>query len=317
VSAIEVRPFRRGDREQLTDLINAHAQAVVPGVRASVNTVLSQLERDPGEFITDPWVMQRLTLVAQQKDRVAAAAHLLRYHADERAGESYRGLAEIRWFVFWPQAPEGNEYWSDATQAAAQLMAACLRQFGQWHATSYGADGDLPVLGVYGVPEQWPHLRELYHRSGFVHDGHTEVVYLARVDQLPRQEAPPLAGLRVARSVGINGTRFAAILHQSAVGYIEVEIAAETERHPRQGGWADIGNLHVLPDYQRRGIATWLLGQAADWLALAGVDRLLDYSLLDGPDETGQDYTAYRAFNAKVGFTELTRTARGWTRTPT
>jgi mono/diheme cytochrome c family protein len=86
-----------------------------------------------------------------QRDRVAAAAHLFRYYADERAGESYRGLAEIRWLVFWPQAPEGNKYTSDATQAAAQLMAACLRQFGQWHATCHGADGDLPVLGVYGV----------------------------------------------------------------------------------------------------------------------------------------------------------------------
>jgi GNAT superfamily N-acetyltransferase len=317
VSDIEVRPFRRSDREQLTDLINAHAQAVVPGVRASVNTVLSQLERDPGEFITDPWVNERMTLVAQQRDRVAAAAHLLRYHADERAGESYRGLAEIRWFVFWPQAPEGNKYWSDATQAAAQLMAACLSQLEQWHPTSQGADGDLPVLGVYGVPEQWPHLRELYRRSGFVHDGHTEVVYLARIDQLPRSETPPIAGLRIARSVGINGTRFSGLLGSQAVGYIEVEIAAETERHPRQGGWADIGNLHVLPDYQRQGIATWLLGAAADWLVLAGVDRLLDYSWLDGPDETGQDYSAYRAFNAKVGFTELTRTARGWTRMPT
>ena len=47
MSSVEVRPFRRGDREQLTALVNAHVQAVVPGVSVSVNTVLSQLERDP------------------------------------------------------------------------------------------------------------------------------------------------------------------------------------------------------------------------------------------------------------------------------
>lgn len=29
--AIEVRPFRRRDRDQLTQLVNAHAAAVVPG----------------------------------------------------------------------------------------------------------------------------------------------------------------------------------------------------------------------------------------------------------------------------------------------
>jgi hypothetical protein len=52
MSSIEVRPFRRSDRAQLTDLVNAHAEAVVPGMSVSVNAVLSQLERDPGEFIS-------------------------------------------------------------------------------------------------------------------------------------------------------------------------------------------------------------------------------------------------------------------------
>ena len=84
MSAIEVRPFRRGDRDQLTKLVNAHAGAVVPGMSVSVHTVLSQLEREPGEFITDPWVSDRATLVAEQGGRVAAAAHLLRYFSDDR-----------------------------------------------------------------------------------------------------------------------------------------------------------------------------------------------------------------------------------------
>ena len=61
----------------------------------SVHAVLSQLERQPGEFITDPWVSERATLIAEQGSRVAAAAHLLRYFPDERAGADYRGLGEI------------------------------------------------------------------------------------------------------------------------------------------------------------------------------------------------------------------------------
>jgi hypothetical protein len=44
--SVEVRPFRRGDRDQLTALVNAHVQAVVPSVSVSINTVMSQLERD-------------------------------------------------------------------------------------------------------------------------------------------------------------------------------------------------------------------------------------------------------------------------------
>jgi len=61
-------------------------------------------------------------------------------------------------------------------------------------------------------------------------------------------------------------------------------------------------------------VATWLLGQAADWLGLAQVGRLLDYAWLAGTDPGGLDYAGYRAFLPAAGFRELTRTRRGWTR---
>ncbi|WP_374192033.1 GNAT family N-acetyltransferase, partial [Streptomyces clavuligerus] len=76
MSALTVRPFRREDRDQLTALVNAHAAAVVPGATASVNTVLGSLERRPEEYITDPWVAERATLVAERDGRIVAAAHL-------------------------------------------------------------------------------------------------------------------------------------------------------------------------------------------------------------------------------------------------
>ena len=211
MSAVQVRPFRRADREQLTALVNAHIQAVVPGVTVSVNTVLSQLERDPGEFIVDPWVAERATLVAEQRRRVVAAAHLLRHGAGEDVGPAYRDSAEINWLLFWPEA----SYWPDSAAAAAALMDACLDQFRSWGVDHWHADGTLPAPGVYGVPEQWPHVRALYERAGFVHqertgsehDGHTEIVLLAMVEELPRPAEPPVGGLRLGRALGVNGTR--------------------------------------------------------------------------------------------------------------
>ena len=316
MGSTQVRSFHRRDRQQLTDLVNAHAAAVVPGMGVSVSTVLSELERHPGEFIVDPWVSERVTLVAEQRDRVAAAAHLLRYYADERAGKAYRGSGEIRWLVFWPEAPAGNPYWPDATEAAEELIAACITQLEQWGVSPQSADGDLPVPGVYGVPEQWPHIQSLYERFGFTHAGHTEVVYLAEVADLARPPEPPIAGLSVRRSVGMNGTRLSAVLGDELIGYIEVETFEEGERLSRHGGWANVGNLHISGQHSRRGVATWLLGQAAGWLRLAQVERLLDYAWLEGQDPAGQDYTGYRAFLAASGFTELTRTKRGWTRSP-
>jgi len=314
MSDIQVRPFRRGDRDQLTQLVNAHAGAVVPGMSVSVSTVLGSLERQPGEFIEDPWVSERITLVAELRSRIAAAAHLLRYFPDERAGQAYRDAGEIRWLLYWPLAPDGNPCWPDATEGAEALMAACITQFGSWGVTRQYAGGELPVPGVYGVPEQWPHIAGLYQRAGFSHIGHTEVVYLAQVQDLPVPAGVPLPGLELRRSVGINGCRLSAVLGEDVTGYIEIEILDEGERLARHGGWADVGNLHVMPSYRRRGVGSWLLGRAADWLRLAGVSRLLNYAWLEGTDPGGLNYDDYRAFLLAVGFRELTRTARGWTR---
>jgi GNAT superfamily N-acetyltransferase len=317
MSDVQVRPFRRTDRDQLTHLVNAHAEAVVPGMSVSVNRMLGSLERQPGEFIVDPWVSERVTLVAEQRSRIAAAAHLLRYYPDDRAGPAYRDAGEIRWLLYWPLAPAGNPFWPDVTGAAEALIAACTDVFGRWGVTSQHAEGELPVPGVYGVPEQWPHIAALYRRAGFTHTGHTEVVYLAMVEDLPspaRNPDPPLDGLALSRSVGINGCRLSAVLGEEVIGYIETEILDEGERWSRHGGWADVGNLDVAAGYRRRGVGSWLLGQAADWLRLAGVSRLLDYAWLEGTDPAGQSDDDYRAFLPAVGFRELTRTARGWTR---
>jgi GNAT superfamily N-acetyltransferase len=284
----------------------------------SVNRMLGSLERQPGEFIVDPWVSERVTLVAEQRSRIAAAAHLLRYYPDDRAGPAYRDAGEIRWLLYWPLAPAGNPFWPDVTGAAEALIAACTDVFGRWGVTSQHAEGELPVPGVYGVPEQWPHIAALYRRAGFTHTGHTEVVYLAMVEDLPspaRNPDPPLDGLALSRSVGINGCRLSAVLGEEVIGYIETEILDEGERMSRHGGWADVGNLDVAAGYRRRGVGSWLLGQAADWLRLAGVSRLLDYAWLEGTDPAGQSHDDdYRAFLPAVGFRELTRTARGWTR---
>src|SRR5919202_355256 len=304
MSSVEVRPFRRTDREQLTHLVNVHAAAVIPGVSVSVNTVMSQLEREPAEFVVDPWVIQRVTLVAEQRRRVVAAAHLLRYADEAGVGQAYRDSAEIRWFLFWPEAP----YWPDSTDAADALIAACVAQLDGWRVSDQGADGALPVPGVYGVPEQWPHVRATYERAGFHHEGRTEVVYMANVDEIPRPPEPPISGLTLRRSVGINGTRLSATLGAEVVGYIEVESREDGGRLPRNGGWADIGNLHVAERYRRQGVGAWLVGQAAEWLHLARLDRVLDYAW---PEQR-----EYGAFLQKVGFRELTRTKRGWRRTP-
>jgi len=305
---IQVRPFNRADRDQLAALVNAHVAAVVPGISVSVQTVLSQLEREPGEFVVDPWVVERATLIAEQRGRIVAAAHLLRYGADEEVGETYRDIGEIRWLLYWPPAP----FWPDSAEAADLLAVACHAQLARWRVRRRCADGTLPAPGVYGVPEQWPHVRETYQRAGFTEVGRTEVVFLAAVEDLPRPappRSPPPPGtsaLVARRSLGVSGTRISAVRDGESVGYVELDTnLGDAARLSRWGGWADVGNLWVVEEHRRQGVGTWLLGQASGWLRLAGVTRLLDYAAVDDD--------GYAAFLRRVGFTELTRTERGRT----
>ncbi|WP_433376978.1 GNAT family N-acetyltransferase [Actinoplanes sp. CA-142083] len=293
-----IRTFVRSDREQVTSLVNAHIAAVVPGASVSVQALMSQLEREPGEFIVDRWVRDRVTLVAEQRGRVVAAAHLLRYRDDAGTAENYRNAGEIRWLVCWPNAP----YWPDAEEAGETLAVACHAQLQRWDVTRRYATGTLPAPAVYGVPENWPHIRAIYEHIGFRNEGRTEIVFVARVDKIARPEAQ----LTTRRTVGINGTRITAVRGAEDVGYIEVDTNLDAgPRVSRLGAWADIGNLWVEPAHRRHGVGRWLVGQAADWLELGGATRLLDYS--------DAEETDYQAFLTKVGFTVLTRTVREFT----
>lgn len=301
MSTCQVRPFRRADRNQVTALVNAHVQAVVPGMSVSVNSVLSQLEREPDEFIVDPWVIERVTLVAEQRGRIAAAAHLLRYGDGAEVGAGYRDAGEIRWLLCWPDAP----FWTDATAAGDAVAAAAVTFLIRSGASRVYADGALPAPGVYGLPAQWPHVHAILHRAGFTVGDRTEIVFLADIDSLART-SPPLPELSLTRTLGINGTRFSALLDGDVVGYLEVEgCNGDAGRAVQHHGWADLGNLHVEEPHRRRGIASWLLGHAAEWLRLGHIDRVLGYATPDGADDI--------AFLEHAGFTELTRTTRGWT----
>jgi GNAT superfamily N-acetyltransferase len=304
MTAFEVRLFNRGDRDQLTALVNAHAEVVVPGVAVPVNGVLSQLEREPGEFVVDPWVVSRTTLVAEQRGRIAAAAHLLRYGAGVEVGEVYRDAGELRWLLCWPRA----SFWPDSLEAGHAVAAAAVDFLSRSGATRLYADGALPAPGVYGIPQQWPHVRELLEHAGFAPGEQTEIVYVADVAELPRPEAS-LPGLALTRTLGVNGTRLSALLGGEVIGYVEVApCTGDSARFVRHEGWADVGNLHVVEAHRRRGVGGWLLGRAAEWLRLGHVDRLLDYTM---PQEEG-----YIAFLEHSGFRELTRTTRGWARRP-
>ncbi|MGP3970596.1 N-acetyltransferase [Streptomyces sp. 6N223] len=297
-----IRPFRRDDREQLTALVNAHIAAAVPGLSVSVNAVLSRLDREPDEPLVDPWVAERVTLVAEQRARVVAAAHVRRYGAGPEVARAYRNAGEIQWLLYWPMASAGD---ADAAPAAQGLMAACLALFDRWGVAARWADAELPAPAAYGVTEQWPHIAALFQESGFRQEGNTEQVLIADVAELPRPAADA-CGLEIRRVLGVNGTRFTALTSKGAeAGYIEIDTTIhDTGRFTPHAGWADIGNLEADPFEP---VATALLAHAADWLRLARVDRLLAYAI---PEDDADEL----ALLPTLGFRHLTTIRRGWVR---
>ncbi|WP_232660382.1 GNAT family N-acetyltransferase [Pseudonocardia sp. TRM90224] len=296
---IEIRPFRRSDRDQLTALVNAHIDAVLPGVSVSPNAVLGQLERSPDEPIVGPWIVARETLVALRDGVLAAAVHLVRYGDDNRVGADMRGTGELTWLLFRPQ--EGAV--ADALCAAG---LATLRRLG---VTSIHADGGLPAPATYGVPARWPHVAAALDRAGFRPGERIEAVLVADLADLPGATGRPDLALRF--ELGDNAPRFSAVHGDRVVGHYEVQsdlTAGGTLS--RLDGWADTWSLYVEPDFRRRGVATWLVGHAADRLRFGGARRLLDYAVI-APESDVEP--GLLPFLTAIGFRELTRTTRGWT----
>jgi hypothetical protein len=215
----EIRAFRRADGEQVTALVNAHVQAVLPGGSLPQNAVMGQLERDAGEFIVDPWVAERRILVAEERGRIVAAALLHRYADEERVGEWYRNSGSIQWLVCWRDA----SYWPDAAAAGEALVERCVEQLESWNVGALHAGGGLPAPAVYGIPDSWTHIAQLYEHAGFAHTGRVEVILVANIADIPRPTQAPIDGLQARREFGVNGTRFSATRDGHPIGLVEVD----------------------------------------------------------------------------------------------
>ena len=290
---VVVRRFDRRDRDQLTELINLHVAAVIPGVVLSVNTVLSQLEREPGESILDPWVGERCCLVAEFEHRIVAAALLHRFRADEDVSDSYRGVGDVRWMVCHV----------DAITEGQVLLAAAMEQMRRWGVTAVGFDCALPAPGCYGIPDTMPHLRVLLTEAGFGEPARREFVLAARCENLLGTDVD---GASIVRAVGTLGTRFTLSVDEDVRGYIEVcPPSTDLTRSFAATQWADVGNLILADGVDPALVIPALLSTAARWLLLGAVTRLIDYWAAD------VDPSEYLTELHRAGFQTLVRNDRG------
>ena len=289
-----VRSFERHDRDQLTELVNLHIASVIPGVAVSVNTVMSQLEREPLEAIVDPWVIERRCLVAtDDQDRLHAAALLHRFGSGPEVGADFADAGEIRWLICR----------TDQLDMGRLLMDACLAVLDAWQVRVRYADGSLPAPACYGVPDTWPHIRSLYSEAGFTPVREETVLMVHCTDLI--QTRPETWEQR--RSVGTLGTRFDLSQDGNALGFIEVcQLSGEVARSSTSRGWADVGNLVVEDGVDPDTVVPHLYSVGAEWLLLGGIETLIDYHSEEDPE-------GHRLLLERCGFKTLVTNARGWT----
>jgi GNAT superfamily N-acetyltransferase len=290
-------PFTHDRLEQLTYLVNVHTSAVVPGWAVPEAVIAARLERDPGERVVNPWVVERRTLVAIERDRVVAATHLLRYGADERVGPAYKGQSEIAWLLAWPNACE----------AGADLLETAIRQLKAWQAPRFDAFGTGLDMGDSGIPDAWPHIAELARNAGFVPDPErTEYLHAGWIPEDPAPVAP-VAGLSFRRTAVDDCTRFTALLDDKEIGIFDVNTIEGLER-PAMRGWASPWNLWIEPEHRNKGIGSWLVRSACPWLRLAGADRMaVETAADDHANGSGRFYE-------RLGWPQIAVFERAWSR---
>ncbi len=285
----------------LQALVNAHVDAAVPGWALPATHLRERLNRNPDQYVTDPWVRERLTLCALERGRLVAATHLLRYGVGPAVGPDYHNAGDLAWFLFWPDSPD----------AGHQLLAAAHEQMAAWAVSRvYAWDAGLPVAFLNGVPDVWPHIAATLSVAHHQPDpDRREAVYGGWLVQIPPPGAAPLPNLTVQRTLGRRATRFTALADGQPVGHCEC--AADLTQGgaiPALGGWAELAELQVAEGWRSRGIGAWLVRHAVAWLRLGGCERvLLSVAADDEARGAGRFYQ-------RLGWTALLRCQRAWSR---
>lgn len=294
-------PFEAEHLAAMLALVNAHVDTVIPGWALPEAYLFERLQRNPEQYVIDPWVSARATLVAIERGRLVAAVHLLRYGAGADVAPDYQNAGDLAWFLFWPEAAE----------SAASLLAAAHEQLAVWDVgRAYAWDAGLPVGLVSGVADEWPHIAQALAAAGYAPTaGNREAVYGGRLPQVTVPPNPPLPNLTVRRTMGREQARFTAWEEDRAVGFCECTAdLTHGGALPALRGWAELCELHVTEGRRGRGVGAWLVQQASAWLRLGGCDRIvLSVAAADEARGAGRFYQRF-------GWEALSRWRRGWGR---
>ena len=260
---VRTAPLDPSHLHQTLALANSHLGTMVPGWSLTPDYFRERLNRNPEEYVVDPWVVERKSIVGIVRDRVCAAAHLLRYGDDTR----WSGVGEIAWILFWPRERE----------AGAAVLSECRRQMRAWQVTKEQISVSLFVPVCVGIPDVWPHIGGLMEQSGYsANDDIDESVYGGSLEGISGPCGPPIKGASIQREVGNLSTRFVARLEGRDIACCEcIPDLTAGGQLPALAGWAELAELETCETMRNRGVGSWIVRHAVEWLRLAGCERIV------------------------------------------
>jgi len=222
-----------------------------------------RLQSEPQEYITDPWVVERKSIVGIVKDRVCAAAHLRRYGDDTR----WKGTGDIGWILFWPEEREAGE----------AVMTECRRQMKAWQVVDEQLSGPLPVPACVGIPDVWPHVSGLVEQFGYsANEDIDQSVYGGTLNEISAPSEPPVSDVTIHREAGEFGTRFVARLDGNDIAHCEcISDLTQGGQLPALAGWAELSEVATSETMRNQGVGSWVVWHAVEWLRLAKCDRVV------------------------------------------
>jgi GNAT superfamily N-acetyltransferase len=262
----------------LQALINAHLEMAIPGWALPAEYIAERLDCHPEQRILDPWVVERRTFFSVEADRVLAAAHLLRYGDTDEIAPGYRNAGDIAWLLFTPGAEE----------TGYELLVAARQQMQAWDVrVTYAWDTGLPVPLCSGIPDAWPHIRNLFADSGFASDSRVEYIFGGELDVIPFPAAAPVEEVYVQSTVSGIGVTFILRHNDEHIGRCEcIADLTQDGRLPAFAGWGKLEALEVAGSWRNRGLGRWLLQHAVTWLRDAGCERIV-FSVIPDDDARG------------------------------
>ena len=123
LNMVQIALLDRSHLPQVLELVNSHLSTVIPGWSLTPDYFWERLKSNSQEYITDPWVVERKSIVGIVRDRVCAAAHLLRYGEDTH----YKGVGEIDWILFLARRARSWRGGSDGVPAPDECLAGSGR----------------------------------------------------------------------------------------------------------------------------------------------------------------------------------------------